>query len=485
MKWIDSTKQKIKTNISTLTLILIFFGLNLYVLVQSVYFKNYILLVFLVIELLLIIILYRILYILRFRNVSEEKIKVLYERNWGKDSLMVIVPHPDDEINIAGVLIRNYLLLRKKVYIVFSTNFDAYGIREAKQRYKELNNLYRKIGVSKDDIFFLGFPSRTYIVDETKKCYKINGTQCIYNMYSNNNTTIYENIVKDTKEQLADRITALVNLLRPDVIVCVDEDSNLDHKYLSAAFEESICEIESIDKGYKPVILKGFSYAPAWMGVRDYYKVLTIGMSVLNENNSSNTKKYNWEDRIRIPYINNIDLGYSLRSTFFYKLLAFYSSQNALSHANQLLNSDEVFWCLSNNVEKINLIKFCTYEEKNYLYQINMDYHSIIKVSLIDISGNYCDLTNYSFFYHTLNNEKKSELRIDNPLYITLNFDKSGQYIVSCYDNTSSCIDTITIIVGSMDMCFFRWIRKYEVVVDWFLIRIRNWFYAKKRKQQK
>ncbi len=481
----DSTKQKIKRNIPAFIWISVFLSLNLCVLVRSVGFKNYILLVFPAIELLLAVILYGILYTLKFRNVSEERIKVLYERNWGKDSLMVIIPHPDDEINIAGVLIRNYLLLRKKVYIVFSTNFDAYGIEEAKQRYKEMDSLYRNIGIPEDNIFFLGFPSRTYIVDETKKYYEVNGTQCTYNMYSSSNTTIYKNVVKDTEEQLADRITALVNLLRPDVIVCVDEDSNLDHKYLSAAFDESIYGIDSIDQRYKPTILKGFSYAPAWMGYRDYYETLTIRMSVLNENNSSNTKKYNWEERIRIPYINNIDLGYSLRSTFFYKLLAFYSSQNALSHANQLLNSDEVFWCLNGGAEKVNIIKFCTYTEKNYLYQININCHNTINVSLIDIFGNYCDLTNYSFFYRTLNSGKNLELRTDNSLYIELDFDKPGQYIVSCYDSTSSCIDTITVIVGSTKMCLLRWIRKYEVVADWFLIRIRNWFYAKKRKKQK
>ena len=219
MKWMDSTKQKIKRNIPAFIWISVFLSLNLCVLVRSVGFKNYILLVFPAIELLLAVILYGILYTLKFRNVSEERIKVLYERNWGKDSLMVIIPHPDDEINIAGVLIRNYLLLRKKVYIVFSTNFDAYGIEEAKQRYKEMDSLYRNIGIPEDNIFFLGFPSRTYIVDETKKYYEVNGTQCTYNMYSSSNTTIYKNVVKDTEEQLADRITALVNLLRPDVIV--------------------------------------------------------------------------------------------------------------------------------------------------------------------------------------------------------------------------------------------------------------------------
>ena len=73
--------------------------------------------------------------------------------------ILIIVPHEDDEINLAGGLI--YSLKNKdNVYVTFVTNGDF--IYKAKYRYMEAIKSLGILGVKKDNIIFLGYADQAY-----------------------------------------------------------------------------------------------------------------------------------------------------------------------------------------------------------------------------------------------------------------------------------------------------------------------------------
>lgn len=75
------------------------------------------------------------------------------------EKILIIVPHEDDEINLAGGLI--YSLKNKdNVYVTFVTNGDF--IYKAKYRYMEAIKSLGILGVKKDNIIFLGYADQAY-----------------------------------------------------------------------------------------------------------------------------------------------------------------------------------------------------------------------------------------------------------------------------------------------------------------------------------
>ena len=74
--------------------------------------------------------------------------------------ILVIIPHQDDEIHLAGNIIAS-MKHTSNIYVAFTTNGDyAYN---AKFRYKEaIRSLWQLGKISKNNIFFLGYPDQSY-----------------------------------------------------------------------------------------------------------------------------------------------------------------------------------------------------------------------------------------------------------------------------------------------------------------------------------
>ena len=69
--------------------------------------------------------------------------------------VMLVVPHQDDEINLAGGVIEEYIRYGSEVYVVYVTNGD-YRV-PAEQRLKEAINALAVLGVDEENIIFLGY----------------------------------------------------------------------------------------------------------------------------------------------------------------------------------------------------------------------------------------------------------------------------------------------------------------------------------------
>ena len=83
------------------------------------------------------------------------------EENFSAKKVMVLVPHEDDEINLAGGVIEEYLKHGSEVYIVFSTNGDGDERHDMSKlgnvRIGEAIKALSVLGVPEKNIVFLGY----------------------------------------------------------------------------------------------------------------------------------------------------------------------------------------------------------------------------------------------------------------------------------------------------------------------------------------
>ena len=71
-------------------------------------------------------------------------------------TVMVIVPHQDDELNLMGAeLYRQLIKGKNRVFTLFVTNGDY--LNNGLKRLKEAINVNRKLGLKKENVIFLGY----------------------------------------------------------------------------------------------------------------------------------------------------------------------------------------------------------------------------------------------------------------------------------------------------------------------------------------
>lgn len=71
--------------------------------------------------------------------------------------VLIIAPHQDDEILAAGGLIQRLKKNGAHIAVLFATNGDYHGPPIALQRYFESRNALKYLGISSDEIFYLGY----------------------------------------------------------------------------------------------------------------------------------------------------------------------------------------------------------------------------------------------------------------------------------------------------------------------------------------
>lgn len=277
-----------------------------------------------------------------------------YRKFFHGNTLMVIIPHEDDEINIAGSLICGAREEGMQVICVFITNGDYQYIPDV--RIREAVRALAVLGVPKDDIVFLGYPDGgghgEYSVflhgqkepvrahGRTETC----GGEGIPEFYAAESGVhhgyLWKNLLKD--------LEAVIFKYLPDGIAAIDWDTHPDHRMCSLAFDQVMGKILNDKRGaWQPVVLKAFAYATAFEGLKDFYQVnlpstkLNSG-KVLQEGKPDNPN-FSWDQRIRLPVPESCrtqDLG---KNKIFHAL-ACHMSQKAMRRAEQIINGDQIFW---------------------------------------------------------------------------------------------------------------------------------------------
>ena len=231
-----------------------------------------------------------------------------------KETVLVIVPHQDDEQNLAGSILYDWSLAGSRVFVLFTTNGDRFGLG-----HERLLEARRALGVA-------GIPPAN--IDVLDYC-DMHRCAAVHSYHVEH---LHNSIVEDIKDRIL--------LLRPSVILCVDADEHPDHIATSLMFEEAVSQLLE-DKAFWPcLIYKGFAYDTAYNATKDYdEKLLRATIRPRRIGNIS----YEWDNRVR--FYPSLDCCKSLKEgNPLCKALSCHSSQHSLDHWDSIVNADKVFW---------------------------------------------------------------------------------------------------------------------------------------------
>lgn len=275
-------------------------------------------------------------------------------------TIMVLVPHEDDEINVAGSIIKSYTENGYDVKVVFTTNGDFY--HSGKVRLEEAIKACEVLGVPEKNVFFLGFGD---LLNDKKYTHIYHAPdKYVMSSHAGYNTTYglkkhpsysmqtQGKEVKYSRNNLLSLIMDIILKFKPKQIFCVDFDSHPDHRATSLLFEEAMGIILKDSLTYTPEIYKGYAYSTAWTADYDFYNINII--STLNPQNINKKKsemgitQYNWNERIRFPVYRET-LTRFLFDNLIMKSLLKHKTPKACINAGRIINSDKVFWYRSTN----------------------------------------------------------------------------------------------------------------------------------------
>ena len=268
--------------------------------------------------------------------------KALYEGR----RVMLLVPHQDDDINVLGGVMEEYVKYGSEVFVVFSTNGDYHDL--ALERLQEAIDVMEFIGIPEDHVIFLGYgdnwdPAGPHVYN-AESGMTIRSAIGRTETYGLENHPAYRQGALYTTDNFLMDIESVILEYRPDILYCVDYDSHIEHRALMLAFDKAVGRILKQQKEYRPLVLKGYAYNTAWKAEEDFCAPnLLATQNIFAEPYNQQPAVYRWEERIRLP-VHAEGLARSLIHADPYKMLRMYSSQGAGAMADCIVNSDKVFW---------------------------------------------------------------------------------------------------------------------------------------------
>ncbi len=261
-------------------------------------------------------------------------------------NVMLFAPHEDDEINVFGGIIEQYVKNGSVVRVVFSTNGDFHKL--GKTRIREALKVAERYSIPKDNFIFLGY-SDSIEDDSGLNIYNCRGDKKLTS-HAGYTRTYGSRLKKPYKSRSFTRNNMLLDIksvildYKPDTLFCCDYDSHADHRALDLLFDEAMGIILKENPFYRPEVFKGFAYSTAWDGKRDYYSLNAPSTHLKNPSDyMTETNIFNWKDRVRFPVAAE-SLSRLMQNSSSYMAMMEYSSQTATDHANGIINSDKIFW---------------------------------------------------------------------------------------------------------------------------------------------
>ena len=265
--------------------------------------------------------------------------------------IMLLVPHQDDELNVLGGTIEEYIHYGSEVYVVYLTNGDFLTSSDknpTETRYAEAIACLEKQGVAEDHVIFLGYGDKWQA--DGPHIYNAPSGEVVHSKagftttYGSTSHPPYRDGVEYTIENLMMDMETVILEYRPDTIICCDYDEHQDHRARSMLFEKIMGRILRGGSDYHPLVYKGYAYRTAWNGVYDFYHLNIKSTSCLSKRwFEPQVAYYSWENRVRFP-VSASGLSRSLLGSGQYNLLQCHDSQGACLKAQGVINGDKVFW---------------------------------------------------------------------------------------------------------------------------------------------
>lgn len=278
-----------------------------------------------------------------YQDVDKSKSQVFAGKK-----VMAIVPHEDDELNLLGGVLEQYVKYGSDVYLVYVFNGDMNG--DGAQRITEADAAMTAIGIPSENLIFLGYGDQlnldglpVYLCPEDEVLTSAAGFS---STYGTDRHPPFNPGAPYTRKNLFEDIRTVLLRYTPDVIFCSDSDEHIDHQTLAMFFEQAMGEVLKARPSYKPLVLRGFTYSTAYFAPHDYYSlnaISTVKQGDTDYMTDGGSNIYLWDQRLRLPVIPSI-LSRSIYSSSGYAMAQCYASQNADDHADGIINSDKVFW---------------------------------------------------------------------------------------------------------------------------------------------
>lgn len=276
-----------------------------------------------------------------YRNPDTQKEQIYADR-----SVMVVVPHQDDELNILGGVLEEYARYGSDIYPVFITNGDYMGMAE--RRYQEALTVFECMGVPGENVIFLGYGDEWS--PEGPHLYNAQRGEVLHSHFGRTQTygtSIHEAYREGrsyTIDHLMEDLKSVILEYRPDVIFCSDYDHHIDHKAATLLFDKVMGVLLKEEPEYRPVVYKAYAYSTAWEAEQDFYgENLNSTRDPFVSPYGQKPAVYHWEDRVRFPVAGDT-LSRSLVGSKAYKTLSVYDSQGATVKAGAVINGDKVAW---------------------------------------------------------------------------------------------------------------------------------------------
>jgi len=281
--------------------------------------------------------------------------------SWGAQSgaaILVVAPHPDDDVIVAAGIISAAVNRGEKVTVVYMTNGDAVdGIVSGTTRQNEAATAQiTELGLIETDLIFLGYPdaylrdlSLNYplLTDQLTTSNGISQTYASrgiggvdYHTYQFGSPAAYNraNVLQD--------LESIFTNYKPDHIYTLAEfDTHIDHSATYDFVQTALNTVVAADPTYKPVIHKSIvhtGFPSAWPAALDPTTPFT-------EPPNSSSLPVLWGNR------ETVDVPVAMQSTNLnnnlkYRAIASHASQGgAGGFLGQFIHKDEIFWTTSIN----------------------------------------------------------------------------------------------------------------------------------------
>lgn len=269
-------------------------------------------------------------------------------------SVLIVVPHPDDEINVAGTVIDQLKKGNAEIYVLMCTYGDYYP-KVTQKRFAEMKRAAALLGIPFKNYIFLGFgdgwkgeclyfaADRACSHAGKMETYALNEEAVDFSYIKNGYHVPYN------RDSYKKSVMSVIADIKPDLIIGVDVDDHDDHKICSLMLDEAIGEIIKCDPEYRPLVLKKFAYMSVWNGKNDYFSAIPVeSLGSGNTPNDSVCYPYLWDDRMCVKVSENL-LGLDYWNNSVYKALNSYKTQEGKIFFEKVVNSDATYWYRSVN----------------------------------------------------------------------------------------------------------------------------------------
>jgi len=266
--------------------------------------------------------------------------------------VMVVAPHPDDDVVIASGVIRRAVLRGETVNVVYVTNGDWVGASSGIVRQGEVVTAQAALGVTEAHLIFLGYPDGslktiwTNYASPASQFTAPNGQSATYGNRGLGSTDYHDyftpgdsHAAYNRPNMVTDMAHALEAYLPLHIFVTSEFDEHDDHETTYHVLEQALAQVLPSHPGYNPTVHK----TTVWPGDESWPEALNPTAYFTPIPNLAGSGLV-WSER------ESIDVPLSMQSTQYgsnekYLALASHGSQGGASgYIGRWIHKDEFFW---------------------------------------------------------------------------------------------------------------------------------------------